>query len=74
MKVKVPTETVQQIDQLEAAKTIRDMREKAGMSLRRLAKELGFSAAFVSDMELNRRNWSPKNFTLAIEAISLYHK
>lgn len=74
MKTKLPVETVQQIDQEEAAKTIRGLREKAGMSIRRLAAELGFSAAFVSDMELGRRNWSAKSFTRAIDAIATYHK
>jgi len=40
------------------------------MSVRRLAKEMGFSAPFVSDMELGRRNWTIKKFDKAMEVIN----
>lgn len=30
------------------------------LSLRSLAKRIGVSAAFLSDLELGRRNWSPE--------------
>ena len=35
--------------------TIRNLREKAGLSLRELAKRAGVSAPFMSDVELGRR-------------------
>ena len=35
---------------------IRDLREKQDLSLRELAKNIGCSAAFLSDVELNRRH------------------
>lgn len=38
---------------------MRDMRIKNGKSLRDIAKVLGFSAPYISDLELGRRNWSP---------------
>jgi transcriptional regulator with XRE-family HTH domain len=36
--------------------TVRTIREAAGISLRELARRLGWSAAYVSDIELGRRN------------------
>lgn len=39
---------------------MRQLREAAGMSLRRVAELMEFSAAYVSDLELGRREWSPK--------------
>lgn len=35
---------------------IREAREKKGISLRELARRIGKSAAYVSDIELGRRN------------------
>lgn len=40
---------------------IREIREERDLSLRGLAKKLGFSAAFLSDIELGRRYPSEKN-------------
>ena len=70
MRTKLPTTTVEKIDHLEAGKRIRAMREQAGMSVRRLAKEMGFSAPFVSDLELGRRNWTVENFNRAKEILN----
>ena len=36
--------------------TVREIREAAGTSLRELARRLGWSAAYVSDIERGRRN------------------
>ena len=38
---------------------LRIAREQSGRSLRDVAKALGVSAAYLSDLELGRRNWSP---------------
>jgi transcriptional regulator with XRE-family HTH domain len=35
---------------------IREVRKKAGVSLRKMADILGYSPAFISDVELGRRN------------------
>jgi transcriptional regulator with XRE-family HTH domain len=35
---------------------LREMRERAGKSLRQIARDAGVSAAYVSDVERNRRN------------------
>lgn len=40
---------------------IRELRDKCDLSLRELAKRLGCSAAFLSDIELGRRYPSEKN-------------
>lgn len=40
---------------------IRELRDKRDLSLRELAKKLGCSAAFLSDIELGRRYPSEKN-------------
>ncbi len=50
------------------------MRERAGMSVRRLAKEMGFSAPFVSDLELGRRNWTASNFDKAKAILAEHSK
>jgi predicted transcriptional regulator len=39
---------------------MRKLRETARLSLRKVAELMGFSAAYVSDLELGRREWSPK--------------
>jgi predicted transcriptional regulator len=36
----------------------RDVREKSGRSLRSVAKAMGISAMYLSDMERGNRNWS----------------
>jgi predicted transcriptional regulator len=36
----------------------RECREKAGLSLRALAKRMGISAPFLSDLERGNRQWS----------------
>lgn len=43
--------------------TIRELREKKDLSLRELAKKLGVTAAFLSDIELGRRFPSEKVFS-----------
>lgn len=69
MQAKLPTKSVQEVNHLEAGRAVRQAREKAGMSLRRLAKEMKFSPPFVSDLELGRRNWTPDNFKRAMNII-----
>lgn len=39
---------------------LRERREAAGLSLRALGARLGFSAVYLGDIELNRRNCTPK--------------
>lgn len=42
----------------EAGRVMREEREKRGLSLREMARRLGVSAPFLSDMELGNRRYS----------------
>lgn len=44
----------------DVGRELRLERKSKGVSLRAIAKELGYSAAFISDCELGRRNLSPE--------------
>ena len=49
----------------------RHYREKFGISLRSFAKQIGFSAPYISDLELGRRPWSEQliyKFEVALDA------
>lgn len=70
VRTKLPTIPSKEINHAEAGRIIRQRREKSGMSLRRLAKEMGYSAPFVSDLELGRRNWTEETFNNAIKILS----
>lgn len=39
-------------------KEARARRKQAGLSLREVARRMGFSVAYVSDLELGRRGWN----------------
>lgn len=38
---------------------LRRQRQRAGLTLREVSRRLGFSAPYISDVELNRRNCTP---------------
>lgn len=42
----------------ETGKEARLQRTKRGVSLRRLAKEMGITPSYLSDLELGRRHWN----------------
>lgn len=46
------------LDDSKLGPIMRGLREEAGLSLRTVADRLGYSAAYVSDLELGRRAWS----------------
>lgn len=46
------------MDDRALGKRMRQVRLDAGMSLRETAKNFGFSASYVSDLELGRRHWN----------------
>jgi predicted transcriptional regulator len=53
-----------------SGKKLRALREAAGVSLRELAARAGLSPAYVSDLELGRRNCSPgrlESYLVALE-------
>ena len=67
--MKLPTEQVSKINHAEAGLKIRTARERAGMSVRRLAADMKISPMFLSDMERGRRNWTEERFWQAEKAI-----
>lgn len=40
--------------------SLREVRKKAGLGLRELARRIGLTPAYLSDVELNRRRVTPK--------------
>lgn len=57
-------------DNIGIGQQMREERKNAGLSLRTVAKRLGVSAAYVSDLELGRRNWSLHRVTDYQNALS----
>ena len=52
------TRLVREIDHVATGALMRQGRLKAKISLREMARRLEYSAPFVSDLELGRRNWT----------------
>ena len=67
--MKLPTEQKKEINHAKAGQKIRSAREKAGMSVRRLAIAMKISPMFLSDMERGRRNWTKDRFMQAEKSI-----
>lgn len=61
--------TGKELDQFRTGQQLRTLREKAGISLRDMAKLLDISAPFLSDLELGRRDWSEKRIDQFMEAV-----
>ena len=57
-------------DPAHHGKEARIRRRAAGVSLRELAGRMGFSAAYVSDLELGRRGWSENLMKRYIKALA----
>lgn len=54
------TRLVRVSDNTATGQLMREARKRAGLSLREMARRLGQSAPFVSDLELGRRKWDWK--------------
>ena len=52
--------TVEQIDHAATGAAMRQLRKAHNISLREIARRMDFSAPFISDLELGRRNWTSK--------------
>lgn len=61
--------TGKEIDQTAIAAELREKREKSGLSLREVARRMGFTAPYLSDLELGRRNWSEEKVAEYLEAL-----
>lgn len=46
------------MDDKKVGAFMREIRKKAGVSSRAVARQLGLSAAYVCDLELGRRGWN----------------
>lgn len=57
------------LDQKAMGSKMRGLREKAGVSGRDIAHRLGYSASYISDLELGRRNWSSEKIADYKEAL-----
>lgn len=73
MQSNPPMIKVNKINNLEAGKRIRTARVKSGKSLRWLANKMGFTAPFMSDLELGRRNWTMEKFECATDILNDLH-
>lgn len=50
--------TEEVIDHTKTGEAMRELRVKAGLSLRDIAERSGLSHSFISDLEKGRRNWT----------------
>ena len=48
---------------------MRSIRKKSGVSLREVARRMEFSAAYVSDLERGRQNWSEEKAARFLKAL-----
>lgn len=62
------------LDDEAIGKEMRFRRETTKLSLRETARRLGFSAAYISDLELGRRGWSSHRVNDYLNAISPDYK
>ena len=59
MAPKFKTKQITVPDHAAIGAAARSRREASGKSLRQVARELGISAPFLSDLERGKRNWCP---------------
>lgn len=62
-------------DPAQIGARMREHRERHGLSGREVARRMGYSAAYVSDLELDRRGWSARlveEYRDAIASFGLY--
>lgn len=57
-KPQIITKTIPTIDHKATGEAVREFREQHKVSLREVARRLGISPAFLSDLERGRRNWT----------------
>lgn len=56
--MKLRTKTIDVIDSVATGEEARALRESAGKTLREVGGKFKCSAAYLSDLELGRRNWT----------------
>lgn len=58
MSTNLKTKLISSIDHVRTGESMRKARIASGLSLREVARRMGFSAPFVSDLEKGRRCWT----------------
>ncbi len=56
--ISLNTKTITVTDHVATGEQMRYLRTKRGLSLRSVAEQMKVSAAYLSDLELGKRNWS----------------
>lgn len=64
------TRRIDVIDHHSTGRMMREYREHHGISIREVARRMGLSAAYVSDLERGRRNWKLANAERYQQAVS----
>jgi transcriptional regulator with XRE-family HTH domain len=59
------------INHIATGANVRALRLKKGVCLREVARRLGWSAAYVSDLELGRRGWTVQRVDKVVGAIEV---
>lgn len=57
------------IDHQAAGLCVQDARQRAGLTLREVARRLGWSVGYLSDLEHGRRNWNEERLNKTLEAM-----
>jgi predicted transcriptional regulator len=61
--------TGREISHIETGKKMRQLRTDADISLREVARRLGISGAYLSDMEQGKRNWTNAKVEMFLGAV-----
>lgn len=63
--------TGKEIDDFRTGQNAKSEREAAKVSVRALARAIGWSAAYVSDLERGNRRWNEEKMTRYMQALDL---
>lgn len=55
-------------DDREVGRTLKQQREASGVTLREVGRRMGFSAAYISDLEHGRRAWNATRIAAYLKA------
>ena len=69
MTTSLNTKTITVTDHEATGERMRYLRSKRGLSLRSVAEKMKVSAAYLSDLELGKRNWSQERANQYVSAL-----
>lgn len=67
--IPIPTKTITVPDHEKTGAMMRQRRERAKLSLREVARRLGYSAPYVSQLERGLRTWSDDKLSAYLAAL-----